>query len=321
MLEILVVANLRLAIPTWAAARIAGIPVVFDMVEHFPTMSRLHHAPDNLIRNVLKGPVIIRAIEYCSVRLVDHTFVVVEEQKQRLIRLGIDPDRIAVVSNTPIIGNGYSANSCSESTHGQSDEFRLVYFGLVHRGRGLGLMLRALRYVEMWENGPPPVKFMVIGDGFHLPELRALAHKLQVEDRVDFVGWKPPTEFSALLQRGHLGVIPHRVSEFWNHTIPNKLFDYMWAGLPVLCTPTDPVRRVVEAESCGVVIPERPKEVAKKILELRLDMEALKEMGCRGRHAVLIKYNWDQDGTVFLRSLARVVENQGAAVRKKAVYR
>jgi glycosyltransferase involved in cell wall biosynthesis len=137
-----------------------------------------------------------------------------------------------------------------------------------------------------------------------------LAQELMVEDRVDFLGWRSPQEIPALLKQSHVGVIPHVVSNFWNHTIPNKLFDYMLHGLPVLCTQASPVQRIIEAERCGVIVSQQPEEVVRTVMELKNDLESLQEMGRRGRQAVLDRYNWEQDSVVFLQSLEKVVEGK-----------
>jgi glycosyltransferase involved in cell wall biosynthesis len=307
-LEVLVVANLRLAIPTWLAARLLGIPVIFDMVEYFPMMFSVHQKGRKTLKSLFKSPRVVSLVEYASVHLVDYTCVVVEEQKQRLLGLGITEDRVFVVSNTPIIRGEDRARAVIPPASELDDEFRLVYAGLVAKGRGLDLILRALQHIKARDHGRPRVMLYVVGDGEYLPQLKDLARGLDVEDRVEFLGWKPPHEISHFLLQSQVGLVPHEVSGFWNHTIPNKLFDYMLCGLPVLCTPASPVRRLVEAERCGIVVSEQPEDVAGKILELRGDMQSLQEMGRRGRRAVLERHNWEHDGTLFLELLDTAVK-------------
>jgi len=302
-LDALVVQNLRLAIPTLLAARLAGIPVLFDNMEYFPTMSRTQLGRANQIKYLLKHPAIISLIEYLTVRLVDHTCVVVEEQKQRLIKMGVPEENISVVSNTPLVSSEDVTQLQAYPAFDQVDEFRLIYAGIITKGRGLDLILQALQHIKACEDKKPLVKFFVIGDGIYFPRLQELARELMVEDRVDFLGWRSPQEIPALLRQSHVGVIPHVVSDFWNHTIPSKLFEYMLCGLPVLCTQADPVQRIVETEKCGVAIPEHPMEVAETILELKDNLESLRAMGHRGRQAVLNKYNWEQDSAVFLQAV------------------
>jgi len=87
-------------------------------------------------------------------------------------------------------------------------------------------------------------------------------------------------------------ICPHKVCEFTNTTLPNKLFDYMLYGLAVLATDMEPVKSIVETEGCGIIIPEDPQKVAQVIVYLYNNREKIIEMGHRGRRAVLEKYNW-----------------------------
>jgi hypothetical protein len=101
--SVIVVRDLPLC-PTaiWIGKR-HGVPVVLDMAENYPAMMRKnfeagrHRLIDYLVRN----PAMVSAVErYCLPRL-DRIIVVVEENAARLERLGVAPDRISLVSNTP----------------------------------------------------------------------------------------------------------------------------------------------------------------------------------------------------------------------------
>ena len=93
-----------------------------------------------------------------------------------------------------------------------------------------------------------------------------------------------------------VGVIPHYATEAWNSTIPNKLFDYMLSGLPVLVSDACPTARIVQAEACGLVFRDRDvNDLVRCILALR-DRSVCSEMGLRGRRAVQQRFHWGFDG-------------------------
>ena len=145
-----------------------------------------------------------------------------------------------------------------------------------------------------------------MGDGPHLAQLIQKRKDLKLENYIEFLGWMPPADIPLMLQKCHVGVIPHVVSPFWNHTIPNKLFDFMLQGVPVLCTSAIPVKRILAEENCGLIISENPYEVADLLMSLKKNLSYLKEMGENGRQAVLKKYNWNKDGAL----LASAIELQ-----------
>lgn len=312
-LDLLVVTNLRLALPTVIAGRLSGVPVAFDMAEYFPTMPWVQKARLGPVERVVKRPGVIRLLERAVVRLVDHTVVVVEEQKRRLAEAGVPEERLTVVSNTPVLDEHAGGEEDEAGKEGleatrrrarDSGGLHLVYTGIVTRGRGLTAVLEAVdEFGRRWPEEAGGLSLTVVGDGSYLGELRAQAATLGVDDRVRFTGWVSPEEIPGYLEEADAGLIPHVVSDFWNHTVPNKLFDYMNRGLTVVATPCRPVERIVEREGCGVVVPEDPAAMARAFRELMDSPDRLRRMGERGRRGVERTYNWHRDGSRLLRAI------------------
>ena len=101
--ELVFVRDLPLAVLAICEAKRAGLPCVVDMAENHPEMWL------QVCRNdrwkfpslVLKNPALARKLEARVARSADFIFVVVEEMRDHLLRIGADPERIRVVSNTP----------------------------------------------------------------------------------------------------------------------------------------------------------------------------------------------------------------------------
>lgn len=113
----------------------------------------------------------------------------------------------------------------------------------------------------------------------------------------EVVELRPPVrmdEMPSVLQSCDLGMISHsRLLEAG--TQPNRLYEYMAAGLPVLAPSYDKgIAPVVEMERCGVLVDfEDPTSVADEIVRLRNDPVATRDMGLRAREAFLSRHNWD----------------------------
>jgi glycosyltransferase involved in cell wall biosynthesis len=74
---------------------------------------------------------------------------------------------------------------------------------------------------------------------------------------------------------------------------PNKLFEYMSAGLPVIASNFPLWKKIVEENKCGICVdPEKPEEIALAIDFIVNNREQASEMGKNGRKAVIEKYNW-----------------------------
>jgi len=99
-------------------------------------------------------------------------------------------------------------------------------------------------------------------------------------------------------------LIPHRVTAHTNSTIPNKLFEYMLLGKPVLATDMVPVRRLLDETQCGMVY-RTHEEGVEALIRLR-DMTLRRRLGENGRRAVLDRYRWDRDGVRLVQAVARM---------------
>jgi glycosyltransferase involved in cell wall biosynthesis len=89
-----------------------------------------------------------------------------------------------------------------------------------------------------------------------------------------------------------------------NHVdaLPNKLFEYMALGLPVIASDFPKWRKIIEDAGCGILVdPNSPVEIA-KAMQWMLDNKAeAVEMGFRGRQAVLKKYSWPSEENTLLK--------------------
>jgi glycosyltransferase involved in cell wall biosynthesis len=313
--------DLPLAPTAVAAARRLGVPVVLDMAENYPAMirdlwtTRSTKLGDSLVRN----PKAVEAVERWTLNRVDHTLVVVEESRDRLVSLGVPPQRITVVCNTP------SVRRLDDSpTRGRSDDdgrveghpLELIYLGLLETARGVGTAIEA---VALCRDRGVPVRFSVIGDGRARPAFETQARQLGLTDaEVHFHGFLPYQEALGIVSEADVGLIPHLANESWNTTIPNKLFDYMAAGLPVLASDALPTRRVVEETGCGVWFRSGDAEhLADGLASLR-PFDRRRSHAAAGRRAIRERYNWEVDRVRMLAAIEAVAGPRTGSARSVA---
>jgi glycosyltransferase involved in cell wall biosynthesis len=74
---------------------------------------------------------------------------------------------------------------------------------------------------------------------------------------------------------------------------PNKMFEYMSAGLPIITSNFPLWKEIVEGNSCGICVnPLDPEEIGKAIEYIISHSNEAEKMGQNGKKAVLEKYNW-----------------------------
>ncbi len=253
-----------------------------------------------------------RFFERFTARRSKHVWAVAEENRQRLITdYGVDPERISVVGNVPETEVAARlSNLQPEETVGVEGQLTLVFLGIVDELRGLDSIVKAIAHASD-DSSDTQIRLLVIGDGPARRDLEDLARDNGVSDKVRFTGWIDSDERFDRLMEGDFGIIPHVDCELCQTTIPNKLFDYMAAGLPVLTTDLKPVREIVTSTDCGLVIPSDPGPMADRLRTIAaFDAEHIRQLGKNGRYAVETRYNWTHEEPEIRRTLTAVTEGR-----------
>lgn len=303
--DMILVRDILLALPAILLGKIHRIPVVLDMAENYPAMleDRRRYTPTTPLGRIVRHPAIARTIERLTIRSVDHIVVVVEESRDRLAGLGTPPERLSIVSNTPILDR-WSPNAAAAIAPSRPGGVNLVYLGNLDGSRGVDTAIRAVARLK--QTGVA-AHLAVIGDGPSRRTLEELTRSLHVEDRVALHGRLPFSEVQGVMAASDVGLIPHYATDAWNTTIPNKLFDYMLLGFPVMVSDAKPTARIVREERCGEVYADRADaELAQRVAGL-VDPAIRREQGDKGRDAVYRRYNWAHDSKVLLDALEAAV--------------
>jgi glycosyltransferase involved in cell wall biosynthesis len=243
---------------------------------------------DSLVRN----PGLARRVERFALARVDRVMVVIEEAADHIKGLGVPPDRIHVVSNTPPQMRAVRAAG--------PPTIDIAYLGIIELARGLDLLLDAL--TQLASTGIR-TRTRLIGGGRDLDLIRTRARSQGLgSDTVEFTGFVPDHGVAlGLMAEARIGILPHLVNDWARTTIPNKLFDYMAAGMAVLSSDAPPCRRIIEAAGAGRVFRSGDAmDLAKQIGEMLGDADELAACGRAGRAAITARYNWETDSQELL---------------------
>jgi glycosyltransferase involved in cell wall biosynthesis len=317
--RVLLVRDLPLSLSAVLVGRALGIPVVLDMAENYPAMiedvwdSGRARLGDWIVRN----PRFVRLVERLAVRLVDHVVVVVDESRDRLAGMGVPADKMSVVMNTPMLDRREDLASPEDTgARSRPDEMVLVYLGMLEAPRGLDTAIQAMKQVR---HRVPGARLVVIGSGRDERALHAEAQQAGVTDRVEFLGWRDYGEALSYLTRCDVGLVPHHATRSWQTTIPNKLFDYMSLGKPVIVSSARPTQRIVNEERCGLVFQDRdPASLAEAIVTMS-DPAVRRAFGARGREAIVRRYNWEADERRLLGVMRRMTDRVASVTRRRGV--
>lgn len=302
-LEALHIHDLPLLGTAIKVAREANIPVVADLHEDYPSMlADALHKPDGdrislnwLIQRSLVSVAKWRRYESQAVPQADAVIVVIEEARERLLRLGIKLERIQVVANYAPLADLAEALPAPDS-----DKFKVVYAGGFDSERDLSTVIDAVALLPLHEMPDLQVTLMG-GVGIALEALRQRATQKQVLDRVELMDWRPVKEVKAHIQSSQVCLVPHVKTPLTDATIPHKLFQYMAQRRPVIVSNCAPLERIINETRAGLVYTSgQARELAECLRRLYDNPTLRDEMAERGYQAVRDKYNWEQTGQALV---------------------
>jgi len=136
----------------------------------------------------------------------------------------------------------------------------ILYQGALNMGRGLESMIEAMQYIEN-------AKFVIVGDGYLKEKLQKLVIIYQLEHKVVFTGKIELEKLKNITIRADLGIsIEENCCLNYYFALPNKLFDYIQAHLPVLVSPLPEMKSIVEQYNIGLVLDNHtPEHIASKV--------------------------------------------------------
>ncbi|MCC7202292.1 MAG: glycosyltransferase family 4 protein [Nitrospirae bacterium] len=300
--DLLVVRDIPLSLMTSAVGKCLHIPTLLDMAENYPAALIAYQNP--YYRPFLFGQGWLpKTYEKLAVKYIDHVFVVAEEQMTRLCNMGVPDSKITIIRNTPEMEFYLSKEGQLQTIFPDDKKLvNLLYVGKIDAHRGIELLIRALPNVMKKYS---LIKLLIIGDGTERRRLIELSESLGIKDNVEFPGWIDIKEIPAIIKDSNICFIPHLRSEHTDTTIPNKIFDYMALGKPVVVSDCIPLRRIVEESNCGLVFKSGDVSDLTKAIITLLSTHNYETIGHNGKKAVISKYNWLNDSQNIIHAIGQ----------------
>ena len=290
-IEVLHVHDLWMLNSSFRSNKKFNLPVIADLHENF--VHALHHYrfantfPGNLIISKNKW----KQSEIEWTKKADHIITVIEEAVERYKSIGVSEDKISVVPNYLNMENFLSMPIDESIMLKHKDNFTITYVGGFDIHRGLESVVKSIPLIKKKIRN---FKFVLVGSGSNYESLLQLVNKLDVEKYVSFEGWKSHELLPSYIKGSDVCLIPHLKTEHTDNTIPHKLFQYMIFEKPVISSNCNPLLRIINETNSGLIYESNnEKDLSEKITSLYNQPLLMKEMGARGKEAVLNTYNWE----------------------------
>lgn len=144
-----------------------------------------------------------------------------------------------------------------------SRERLIIYQGVLNLGRGLEMLIKSMKYLDQ-------VKLWIVGGGDIGKKLKSLTGRLKLRNQVDFVGRLPIDDLWKFTSQASIGVsLEEDLGLNYQYALPNKLFDYIQARIPVIVSDLPEMKALVNQYGIGEVLTDRsPEGLASQIREM-----------------------------------------------------
>jgi glycogen(starch) synthase len=177
-----------------------------------------------------------------------------------------------------------------------SGEIKVLYHGGYLKGRGLEEVVKSVVY---WE---PNIKLYLRGFGPIEEDLREQVAGAGLSDRVIFLEPVPMVMLVAESAFADIGVMPYKPTCLNNYySLPNKLFEYMMAGLAVVASDLPEIRALNGEVGFGLLFdPASPESIAAAVNELARDKTLLVKCREKARTWSITAGNWESESKKLL---------------------
>lgn len=272
-------------VTAWLLARLKRVPFLFEVRDLWPAFA--------IAVGVLRNPLLIRASLWLEGFLYRHANRVmvnspgfIEHVTQRgarwveLVPNGADPSMFAPLAD--------GANfRCANGLEGK---FIVLYAGAHGLSNDLEIVLQAAERLR----GVTNIQFVFVGDGKEKLALQTFAAQKALSN----VLFLPPVAkngMSEVLAASDACVAILKPLELYKTTYPNKVFDYMAAGRPVILAIDGVIRQVLDAAGAGLAVPPGdPQALANAVQHLAADPTAARRMGLSGCEYIKTHFNREQ---------------------------
>lgn len=264
-------------IPVGILLKFHGKCVIYDAHEDVPRdILQKDWIPSPLKRLVSLGAAVAERLASVSVdRVVAATPVIAAKFNAR---------KAVTIQNFPRLEHAPSV----ESRPYQERQHKAAYVGAIDSHRGVRELFVAMSLLPKTLGAQ-----LYLAGKFHPPELESELLGIPGSECVQVFGWLSRNDVGKLLGECRVGLVTYDASPAHVDAQPNKLFEYMSAGIPVIASHFPLWREIVEGTGCGLLVdPRDPKAIADAAEWIfRHPIEAEK-MGRRGAAAAEAKFNW-----------------------------
>ncbi|NQY68211.1 MAG: glycosyltransferase [Flavobacteriales bacterium] len=282
--DVLLSNDLDTLLPNYLVSKLKSIPIVYDSHEYFTGVPELINQPfkRSIWKSIEKN--ILPKLKY---------FYTVNKSIAKLYKdeYGVD---IKVVRNVPVKSANDTIKLREELSLPIDKKIIILQGAGINIDRGGEEAVEAMRYVD-------DAVLLIVGSGDVIGKLHELKSQFALDEKVIFVDKVSLSELVNYTANSNLGLTLDKPTNVnYQLSLPNKLFDYIQAGIPVLASNLVEVASIVNKYEIGEICTSHdPKELAAKINAMLSD-EALYEIWKSNLQKASVELTWENEKKIVL---------------------
>lgn len=236
---------------------------------------------------------ILRKLEKTIYQKAEHIIALSPGMAEGVLNCGIPESKVTIITNMSKGDLFYPRERTGEQflKYGiDKTKFNVAHVGAMGVANGLDTLVQTACVLQE-ERRDDSINFVIAGDGATLPALRQQVENLGLRN-VKFIGEYNTYETSEILNCCDMSLVSFKNLPILYTNSPNKLFDSLSAGKPIIVNSAGWTKRLVEDFDCGFYVnPEKPDDLADKLLIISKDKSKLEEYARNSRKVSLEKFD------------------------------
>lgn len=215
-------------------------------------------------------------------------------------------DKINVKNKIPIYNYPFKSELTNKNITKNNN--LIIYVGGITKIRGFNQILDAL---DILNNKGLNFHFNVIGPIQHLEYEKEIKNKIinyKLENKITLIGLLPYSEIFKYIEKAIVGLLCYLPEPNHLVTFPNKIFEYISMGTPVIASNFPLYKEIITKAKCGMLVdPLNPTDIANKIQLSLESKDEMKKLGTNGKLAILENYNWEMEEIKLLEFYNKII--------------
>lgn len=290
---------LTIGFPALVLKWIKGIPYVFEVRDLWPEVPIQMGALKN---GFLKWAAIL--FEKIIYRNANHVIALSPGMQDGVVKF-IPKEKTSMIPNMAKIDEFWPRERNGElmqKLRVEEGTFKIIHFGSLGIANGASTIIDSAKLLR----DDNSIEFLFVGGGSTENDLRKKVEEFGLTN-VKFLGEFSMKEMSEIVNFCDISIVSFEDIPILYTNSPNKLFDSLSAGKPIIVNSAGWTKNLVEENNCGFYVnPKYPNELSDKILSLKSNLDLLKVMGKNSRSLA----ENDYDKSILAKQFVELIENQ-----------